>query len=370
MKILIAPDKFKGSLTARQVCEAINRGLQRTDPSLEVVFHPMADGGDGSVEVLKQQLSLTRQVVETVDPLGRPIAATYYTSAEAAYIEIASASGLVLLTKDERNPLLASTLGTGKMMMDALTKGYQHIYLFLGGSATNDAGMGIATALGFQFLDQNEQLLPPNGESLAHVGSIKNTGLVDFTKTRITLLCDVNNPLFGPTGAAYVYARQKGATEAQLATLDQGLRNYSEALEQQTGVDVSCLPGSGAAGGIGASLVALCGAGLVKGFATIARLTGLEDQIQAADWVISGEGRLDDQSLQGKVVSGVAALCQQYQKPLTLFVGKNDLSAQDLARLQLRQVYSITEQAKDSEDAMQNGAAYLEEMAKLVAFSH
>ena len=179
----------------------------------------------------------------------------------------------------------------------------------------------------------------------------------------MTLLCDVTNPLFGPDGAAQVYARQKGATDEQIGFLDQGLRHFNHILSTQWGVDVNQLPGSGAAGGIGASLCALFGAKLQSGFTTISKLTGLEKQIQAADWVISGEGKLDSQSLQGKVIDGVAQLCSKYSKPLTLFVGKNDLSEQDIGKLGVRQVLSIAERAKDMGDAMRNGANYLEEMA-------
>lgn len=364
MKILIAPDKFKGSLSAIAVCEAIKAGLKRTNESLDITFHPMADGGDDSLTILADHLSLKEEVVLTQDPLGRPIHAKYFTSLDAAFIEVARASGLVLLQAKERNPLHTSTLGTGLLTSHALAKGYKNIYLFLGGSATNDAGMGIAQALGFQFLDATEQVLQPIGKNLSKVKSIKDQQLFDFRQIKMTLFYDVVNPLFGESGAAYVYAPQKGATPQQVQFLDKGLMHFSTLMQQQTSVEVSAIPGSGAAGGIGAGLVALCGAQMAKGFSIISSLTGLEQKIKEADWVISGEGRLDEQSLQGKVIDGIADLCKKHQKPLSLLVGKNELTEQALQPLHIHQVHSIMDLAESEEDAMRNGKMYLEALAK------
>ncbi len=364
MKILIAPDKFKDSLSALEVCEALKKGLSSNTKQLDIIFHPMADGGDGSLEIISNYLPLQKQLVQTTDPLARTIDTFYYTSSNTAFIELASASGIVLLNQTERNPMLTSTLGTGKILLDALSKGYQEIYLFLGGSATNDAGLGICEALGFYFLDAQQNELPPIGENLIKIKSIQNHCPFDFEQTKITLICDVNNPLYGTNGAAYTYAPQKGATPQQVEYLDKGLQNVAQVLKQHTGIEVGTLAGSGAAGGIGAGLVALCKAKMLKGFDTIAQLTNLEQQIQAADWVISGEGKLDKQSLRGKVISGIAQLCQKHQKPLALFVGKNELSAQDLKALNTQHIYAIDSIAQNTEDAMTNGAAYLEELGQ------
>ncbi len=363
MKILIAPDKFKGSLSARQVCEAIGEALQEKDAGIELLYHPMADGGDGSLSSLSDHLALKEEWVNTQDPLGRPIKASYYTSRDLAFIEVASASGLVLLDEQERNPMFASTIGTGIMVADAIAKGYQDIYLFLGGSATNDGGMGIASKLGFRFLGQNKEALAPIGENLSHVAFIEDTGLLDFDQVKITLFCDVTNPFYGENGAAYVYAPQKGATQEQVQRLDQGLKHFSAILSEKREIDISELPGSGAAGGIGGGLTALCGAQLVKGFDAIAKLTDLETQIQDADWVITGEGNLDNQSLQGKVVDGIARLCEKYEKPLSLFVGNNNLSSADLKKINVQAVFSIMDLADDLEDAMQHGASYLGQLS-------
>lgn len=364
MRILIAPDKFKGSLSAMEVCEAIKKGLKKQDKIYEIIHHPMADGGDGSLEVLSEYSNLKSQVVQTLDPLGREISAEYLTSPTTAFVEVASASGLVLLKEKERNPLKTSTFGTGKMIADALSKGYQQIYLFLGGSATNDAGIGIAAALGCQFLNAQKRVLKPIGENLPFIKHIAFHSPFDFENIKMTLLCDVTNPLYGKNGAAYVYASQKGATTEQIEYLDNGLKNFSQIIHHQNGIDVSKLLGSGAAGGIGAGLIALFGAKMEKGFDAISELTDLEEKIKQADWVISGEGKLDAQSLQGKVVDGVGRLCKKHEKPLVLFVGKNDLHKQETAFLDIKHIFSISEKAENLEDAMKNGAAYLDGMAE------
>jgi glycerate kinase len=369
LKVLIAPDKFKGSLSAKEVCEAIASGLNQKEESLEIIFHPMADGGDDSLTILADHLALEEVIVDSQDPLGRTITAKYFTSNDAAFIEVASASGLVLLAESERNPLHTSTLGTGMIILDAISKGHQNIYLFLGGSATNDTGMGIAQALGFSFLDKENNILTPVGGNLSKVVSIKNNNLFDFNEIKISVFYDVLNPLYGKNGAAYIYAPQKGGTAEEVQYLDSGLINFSTVLLQHTNIDVSTIAGGGSAGGIGAGLVALCGARMGKGFELIAEITNLEERIKQSDWVISGEGRLDEQSLQGKVIDGIASLCKKHQKPLSLLVGKNDLSGKELLSLNVNQVSSISAIAKNQEDAMLNGSVYLEALAKELLLS-
>lgn len=363
MKILLAPDKFKGSLSAFEVCQAINRGLNRTKSKVESVFHPMADGGDGSLSILIDHLNLEPQNIKTTDPLGREISARYFISQTAAFIEVASASGLVLLSEQERNPLKTSTLGTGKMIADALSKGVSQIFLFLGGSATNDLGMGIAVALGYQFLDDQKIALKPIGQNLSKVRSIKSPPITNVQHIQFTLLCDVNNPLTGPEGAAQVYARQKGAGEEEIAILERGAIHFNQVLKAHSGTSVLNLAGSGAAGGIGAGMASLFRAQLKSGFRVISTLTGLEEKICAADWVISGEGKLDKQSAQGKVISGIAELCRKHKKPLALFVGINELTKNEQHQLKIAKIKSIAEEAMNLEDAMNNGAVYLEELA-------
>ena len=362
MKILIASDKFKGSMSAQTVCEAIGKGLEN-DSALEMIYYPMADGGDGSLNVLSNHLSFSKNKVLTVDPIGRVITCHYLTYSDFVFIELASASGLTLLSENEKNPLLTSTIGTGKMIADAISNGYKKIYLLLGGSATNDAGMGIATELGFQFLDKNKNELLPIGKNLVDVKFISYNSIFDLEKIKFTLLCDVQNPMYGTTGAAFVYAAQKGATNKQISFLDEGLKNFSSVLEKYCGRNISQLAGGGAAGGIGAGLVGLLNAELKRGFESIATLTNLEEQIKNADWVISGEGKLDEQSLEGKVISGIATLCKKHQKPLALFVGKNELTFMQMNELNAKYIFSISDVAENFEDAMFNGEKYLTVLA-------
>ncbi len=362
MQILIAPDKFKGSLSAMEVCLAIEEGLQQNENKFKIQHHPMADGGDGSLEVIDKHLKLTKQLSTSTDPLGRPLNTFYFSSSNTAFIELAKASGLVLLKKEERNPLDTTTFGTGQMIAQAIAKGIKNIYLFLGGSATNDGGMGIAAALGIQFFDHNQTLLEPCGENLSKVESIKVSPSFDIESIKFTLLCDVNNPLFGPNGAAHIYAKQKGADEKMIQSLDHGLKHFNKKLFKQTGVDTAELPGSGAAGGIAAALVSIFNANIKSGIDSFAELTDLETQIQQADIVISGEGRLDAQSLQGKVIDGVARLCKKHGKPFILFVGKNDLSKQEQTELGAAEIYAVMDHASGLEDGMKNGAGYLRKL--------
>ena len=364
MNILLAPDKFKGSLSAKEVCASIQQGMSRKGEEHLFELHPMADGGDGSIEILSNHLELKPRTVPTLDPLGRPLVARYFHSTNAAFIELASASGLVLLQEGQRNPLLTSTRGTGLMIKDAINQGFSQVYLFLGGSATNDAGMGIAHELGFRFYNGEGKLLAPTGENLGAVDSIgseENSGLKDL---RLTLLCDVTNPLTGDRGAANVYAKQKGGSPEQIERLELGMIRFSNLLERNLQHKMNEIPGSGAAGGVGASLIALLGAELKGGFQTVAELTGLEEKFQHADLVISGEGKLDSQSFHGKVVHGINELCKKYHKPLILFVGKSDLSTEEIAVHGIRSVSSVFEKSTGLSDAMANAAKYLEQLGE------
>ena len=358
-KILIAPDKFKGSLTAIEVCAAIAKGMCASTEGLDIRFHPMADGGDGSLDVIGAHRDLDKVECHATDPLGRPLSTYYYRSADTVFIELVSASGMVLLDVHEQNPLNTTTLGTGTMIKHALESGARQVYLFLGGSATNDAGIGILQALGFNFLDENQELLPPIGRNLERICHIRDRGIYDLGAVKFTLLCDVKNPMYGPEGAAYVYAAQKGADQDAIEQLDRGLRNFSKVIEQYNGVKVSAHPGTGAAGAIGAGMMALAGAELVKGFEALAALSGLEQHIRWADWVITGEGRLDGQSLEGKVVDGVTRLSSLYEKSVALFVGMNALKENRALPKVVKKIYALIDEAENLEDAMQNGEQYL-----------
>lgn len=366
MNVLIAPDKFKGSLSAKAVAKAIAEGLSENHKDWNVEIKPMADGGDGSIAVLADILHLKKNKVSTTDPLGRPIDGYYYTSKNTAYIELATASGIALLSYGELDPTKTTTLGTGILIANSLDRGYKKIQLFLGGSATNDMAMGISTALGFRFLDNDNNPLEPIGSSLALTRKIKLSNKYNFQDIEIELICDVKNTAFGPNGAAHIFAKQKGATPRQITELDNGIRNLCKVIESQTGKDISLLNGGGAAGAVAAGLAALVNAKIKSGIQTIAELTHLEESIKKADLVISGEGNLDQQSTNGKVIGGLAALCKRYNKQLVLFVGNNELTMTEANSLDIKSVYSILNFARDLDDAMQNAESYLKKMARLL----
>ena len=361
MKILLAPDKFKGSLTAKEVCDALTVGIHDTNKAVEIIAKPLADGGDGSLEVLSHYLDLQTMECAVHDPLFRPIFATYKMTAETAYIEMAAASGLVLLKEEERNPLFTSSIGTGELIANALKKGVHQIYLFIGGSATNDGGIGIAHALGYRFYDENNYPLSPIGRSLPLITRIDNSQLLfDPKAVDIQVVCDVNNPFFGPNGAAYIYAPQKGATPEQVAYLDLGLRNLSQQLIYHNYSLIGLLKGAGAAGGIGGGAVAFLKATLLSGIDTFLQITSVESDLKDCDIVITGEGKLDGQSIQGKVVSGVCQLAQRYNKQVIAVCGSMEEEA--LATLNIQKAYSIVERSASIHEAMTRGKEKLIEI--------
>ncbi|MEM6347531.1 MAG: glycerate kinase [Bacteroidota bacterium] len=363
MKILIAPDKFKGSLSAEAVGEAIARGMKRSAQQAQTHIQILADGGEGSLAIIAQILKSETIICKVQGPLGRAVEAKYLLAGQDAYIEMAEASGLVLLKESERNALKTSTFGTGQLIRDAINKGAKRIYLFLGGSATNDAGMGIAQALGFEFYDQNGQPVVPRGETLGQIASIKPSPDFEGQGIKFFCLCDVQNPLLGPNGATYVYGPQKGANEVALAHLEAGMERLAKVLSQHAQKEIAQIPGGGAAGGIAAGLHALLEAKIQSGIDTILALAKMEEKVKEADLVISGEGKLDNQTLSGKVINGLSQLCQKHQKPLWLFVGQHDLNAQALAANGVERVFAVMDQAKDLKDAMQNTERILEELA-------
>ena len=360
MKILICPDKFKGSLSAEMVCAAIKRGLLSVDGNLKITNHPMADGGDGSIEILKSILKLSLVKIQTLDPLFRKMEAEYYCNNDAAFIELASASGLVLLSEDERNPMMTSTIGTGLLIKDALDKGFKKIYLFIGGSATNDGGIGIAQALGYKFKNEAGTHLEPIGCSLTKIDRVDYEGIYDFKEIEIDVLCDVTNPMFGNHGAAYVYAAQKGASSDDIRTLDLGLQHYAKILEIQYQKDVNNLPGVGAAGAVGASLVGLLNANLQNGFNMLSKATNLESAIKNSDLVITGEGKIDHTSFKGKVVGNVMDICNKYKVPCGVVGGIIDIDEDIPSNFFFH--HSIMPLAKNLNEAMRESEYFLKEI--------
>jgi len=327
MKIIIAPDKFKGSLSTFEVCHAIRDGIHQADDSAELLLFPMADGGDGFAAVMKFYLHTNTVECQTVDPLRKNITASYQWNSETktAIIEMAVASGLVLLKDEERNPLKTSTYGTGLLVSDAIQRGAQRIMLGLGGSATNDAGMGTLSALGFVFKDSDDKFLEASGENLSRIEKIIVPP--EIPKAKFEIACDVQNLLYGANGAAYVYAAQKGAGDDAIKLLDDGLRHFAEIVNRQTGRDVSTVPGTGAAGGIAAGLMAFFDVELKKGIDLVIESSAIKNKIGAADLLITGEGRIDEQTLQGKAVSELSLLASMNGIPVVAFCGTSTASA-------------------------------------------
>lgn len=323
-KIVIASDSFKGSISAAEVAACGERAVHRLFPDCEVVQLPVADGGEGTVETLTAALG--GQSVATVvhDPLGRLITAQYGLIAKekTAIIEMATASGLPLLQPEERNPWLTSTYGTGELIRDALERGCRKFLIAIGGSATNDGGMGLLQALGFRFLDAEGQELPGCGSSLSRIEQIDTSGALTALKECLfTVACDVSNPFYGREGAAYVFAPQKGADAEMVEALDQGLRHFAQLIQTTQGIAIDQLPGAGAAGGLGGGLVAFLQARLRPGIEMVLDALQFDTQIAGADLIFTGEGKLDAQTCMGKTPFGVLRRAQQQGIPVVALGG-------------------------------------------------
>lgn len=355
MQILIAPDKFKGSLTALQVARTVEQALREHLPQGRFKLKPVADGGEGTAEVLAVATQGRLETVHVNDPLFRPVQATYGISGDGktAFVEMAQASGLALLKPEERNPMLTSTYGTGELIRHALRQGVKEVILCVGGSATNDAGMGMAAALGYEFLDRSNAPLKPIGQSMQQVCRIRRAKLTpDLSQVRFRVACDVDNPLFGPDGAAHIYGPQKGATPDMVAQLDEGLQTVANVLKEDFGIDEAEKPGSGAAGGIGYGARVFLKASFERGFDLVADSLHLADEIRKADLIITGEGSLDEQTLQGKVIAGITKLAQPQQIPVIAFCGRLTLNPRQLQELGLQQAIAITPPSMPLPEAM------------------
>jgi glycerate kinase len=362
MRVLIACDSFKDALPADQVCRAIARGLLKTHPGVLVTEMPLSDGGEGVLEIMRRKLSLRPVALEVSDPLGRPVMASYGISGDGgtAVVEMAEASGLQLLTPEERNPLLTSTFGTGQLLAAARNHGAKRALLGIGGSATNDAGVGAAAALGWRFLDHKGNPVKPEGGNLLDIARLVPPPETPFT--RMDVLCDVTNPLYGPTGAAWTYGRQKGGDDQSLAQLDSGLRHIAALVEKLTGrKGLAETPGAGAAGGMGFGALAFLNATLRRGIDMVLDLVGFEAAAARADLIITGEGHLDGQSAQGKLIQGVCA--RAGKAPVVALAGKLSISPAQIKSIGLAAAYSINTRERPLPDMLAATAENLEKTA-------
>ncbi|CAM6422562.1 glycerate 2-kinase [Leclercia adecarboxylata] len=324
MKIVIAPDSYKESLSATEVARAIEKGFREIFPDAEYVSVPVADGGEGTVEAMIAATNGTMQHVVVTGPLGESVNACWGISGDGvtAFIEMAAASGLALVPPAQRNPLVTTSRGTGELILAALDKGARNIIIGIGGSATNDGGAGMVQALGAKLTDANGTDIGHGGGSLMALNNIDISALDPRLKTcAIRVACDVSNPLIGEQGASHIFGPQKGATEATIQELDKNLSHYADVINTALRIDVKNVPGAGAAGGMGAALMAFLGAELKSGIEIVTQALNLEEHIHDCTWVVTGEGRLDSQSIHGKVPVGVARVASKYHKPVIGIAG-------------------------------------------------
>ena len=320
-KCVVVSDSFKGTVSSREICEIAQRVIPRHFPACEVVCIPVADGGEGTVDCFIQAMGAQRVEVTVTNALGEKSAAAYARIGELAIIEMAAAAGLPQVGA-LRCPGTATTYGVGELIAHAAHSGCRKILLGLGGSATNDGGCGCAAALGVRFYDAAGHSFVPVGDTLGRIARIDTAKADELLRSvEITVMCDVTNPLYGPTGAAYVFAPQKGADAEKVKSLDAGLRHFGDVIRSQLGIDVSRMPGAGAAGGMGAGCVALLGGTIQSGIDAVLDVTGFDRQLEGADLVITGEGRIDSQSADGKVISGVARRTRAKGVPLIAIAG-------------------------------------------------
>jgi len=369
MRIAIAPNAFKGSLTASQAADSIERGIGRAMPDCTMVKIPMADGGDGTVLAIVEATGGRRVKCSACDALGRKIRSTFGLTGDgrSAVIEMALASGLALLDPGERNPMLTSTRGTGEVIRAALDLGVKEILIGVGGSATNDGGVGMARALGVKFLDASDCEIADNGGALTQLARIDIAGLDRRLKNvKVDIACDVDNPLFGPRGAAHVYSPQKGATPAMVRQLDCGLKRLAAVIKKDLGVDVANLPGAGAAGGLGAGLVAFLGGQMRPGAELVTRVIGLERKLAGCDLVITGEGRLDGQTAFGKAPAGVAKVARKLGIPVIAICGSLSPDAENVRAIGIEAFFSALEESVAEVDLRKRGPGMLERCAEQV----
>ena len=320
-KCVVVSDSFKGTVSSREICAIAQQVIPRHFPACEVVCIPVADGGEGTVDCFIQAMGAQRVEVTVTNALGEKSAAAYARIGELAIIEMAAAAGLPQVGA-LRCPGTATTYGVGELIAHAAHSGCRKILLGLGGSATNDGGCGCAAALGVRFYDADGQSFVPVGDTLGRIARIDTAKADELLRSvEITVMCDVTNPLYGPTGAAYVFAPQKGADAEKVKSLDAGLRHFGDVIRSQYGLDVSAMPGAGAAGGMGAGCVALLGGTIQSGIDAVLDVTGFDRQLEGADLVITGEGRIDSQSADGKVISGVARRTRAKGVPLIAIAG-------------------------------------------------
>ncbi|MCY8815992.1 glycerate kinase [Bacillus atrophaeus] len=372
MKIVIAPDSFKESLSALEAAHAIERGFKTVFPDAVYSKLPMADGGEGTVQSLVDATNGCIKEQCVTGPLGETVKAFYglLGDGKTAVIEMAAASGLHLVPEENRNPLVTSTRGTGELILAALDSGVKHLIIGVGGSATNDGGAGMVQALGGRLLDQSGNNIGPGGGALSQLVSIDVTGLDARLKdVKIEVACDVDNPLTGPRGASAIFGPQKGATPEMVHLLDQNLSRFADIAERALGKSCRDIEGAGAAGGLGASLLAFLDADLKRGIDIVLEFVSFEDAVKDADLVITGEGRIDSQTIYGKTPIGVAKAAKKYDVPVIGLAGSLSLDSDVVYEHGIDALFSIVPGVITLPDAFEHAAHYMERTARNIAAS-
>lgn len=369
MRVVIAPDSYKGSLSALEVGEAIREGILKLDPGIETILVPMADGGEGTVQSLIDASGGRIVEAKVHDPLFRKIESFYgiMGDGKTAVIEMAAASGLHLLKPEERNPIKTTSYGTGELIKDALDKGCTEIILGLGGSATNDGGTGMARALGVRFIDVKGNEINLGGGELSGIQTIDLSGIdqrIEFTK--FIAACDVDNPLYGVKGASKVFGKQKGANISDMNSLDKGLAHFAQIVKSKLGVDKNDIPGAGAAGGLGYGVMVFLKAGLESGIDIVINATRLAEKMDGADLVITGEGRIDSQTAFGKTPYGISQLAKQKNIPVVAIAGSLGQDYRELYEKGFDGIFSIIDAPMSLNEAIESSKELLENTTEAI----
>lgn len=370
MKIVIAPDSYKESLTAMEVATAIEKGFKEILPNADYIKLPMADGGEGTVQSLVDATGGSIETVDVTGPMGEQVTGFYglLGDGSTAVIEMAAASGIHFVEPSKRNPMLTTSYGTGELILAALDKGVKHVIVGIGGSATNDGGIGMAQALGAKLLDHKGNELGYGGGALAQLERIDLSNLDPrLTNVELEVACDVDNPLCGPTGASNVFGPQKGATPEMIEQLDANLAHYARIIENTTGKQVIDSAGAGAAGGLGAALLGLFDAKLRPGISIVMDAVNLSDVVKDADLVITGEGKIDSQTIHGKTPIGVAKTAKHYDLPVIALAGCTAHDCRVVHEHGIDAVYSVVLGATDLQTALEEAAFNVEMTARNVA---
>ncbi|WP_461613418.1 glycerate kinase family protein [Clostridium sp. Marseille-QA1073] len=370
LKFVLAPDSFKESMNSKEACDAMERGIKKIIDDVECIKIPMADGGEGTLEALVEATNGEIYDVEVMSPLMEKITAQFgiLGNSNTAIIEMASASGIMLVPKEKRNPLITTTYGTGQLIKAALDKGVNHLIIGIGGSATNDGGAGMITALGAKLLDDNGRELDVGGGELYKLHKIDISNLDSRIKDlTVEVACDVKNPLIGPEGASQIFGPQKGATKEMVEILDRSLEHYAKKIKEQLEVDISTTPGAGAAGGLGGGLLAFLNGELRSGIDLVIHHTGLEEKIKNSNYVITGEGSVDGQTIFGKTPVGVSKIAKKYNVPAIVVAGRIGNDIAPIYDEGVVSIFSILQEVTTLEKALEDGKENLEKTLENIA---